>query len=545
MKVFAKQTHIGRRLVGTVFIVLLAIMLGIPRVGVVGTAQAAATLTASPSRVVPNEVIALTGAGFTANEHISFFWDNVTLGKVIVAAANGTFSNVKETAPFTAGVGTHAIIARGTAGQAATVIVTIPAPTLSVSSLTVVPRQSVTVSGAGLGARETVLVYWNNVILPGTASTNAEGAFSRPVIVPVQTSTGTASLKAVGQKSGRVVQLAVTVKGTSPAPTATAHRGAPTATPIPAAPAITVSPMVVVPQGRFDISGRGFGANETVIFLWDGTAALGSAATNAAGSFSGAVEVAPANAAGGTHLFIVEGQATHRRAQVNMLVSVSAPAPTSTAVAASGPALPTGVYHFTGSLVASPGAQVSHVAGILSLQVAADGSLNGSTLRLTSGATVPVGGSGARGLLAFDAEGLHLDGHSTAVSGNRLSGLFTNSAGGTDGFWVATRIAQGQAGTHYNFTGHIASGPDSGMTYAGTLELWGDSYGGLLGWLTLGGNTVLNLNGQSVNGNVNMLIVVRSGTPMFASGTTISGGNLQGTIAGPLAGDQGTWTATK
>ena len=56
---------------------------------------------------------------------------------------------------------------------------------------------------------------------------------------------------------------------------------------------------------------------------------------------------------------------------------------------------------------------------------------------------------------------------------------------------------------------------------------------------------MLNVAGQSVNGNVNMLIVVRAGTPMFDSGTTAISGNLHGTIAGPLAGDEGTWTATK
>jgi len=41
-----------------------------------------------------------------------------------------------------------------------------------------------------------------------------------------------------------------------------------------------------------------------------------------------------------------------------------------------------------------------------------------------------------------------------------------------------------------------------------------------------------------------MLVVVRPGTPLFALGTTTIGGALRGTIAGPLAGDLGSWTAT-
>jgi hypothetical protein len=219
--------------------------------------------------------------------------------------------------------------------------------------------------------------------------------------------------------------------------------------------------------------------------------------------------------------------------------------PTPTAGLSGGQVFGAGVYHFVGSLVASAGEQVSHVEGILTVQVGTNGAFSGSTLRLTSGVTVTVTGFTSQGRLFFDANGVHLRGQATAISINRISGLFTGSAGSTLGFWVATKIAPSQSGTNYTFAGHIASGPDRGLTYAGTVELWGDTYGGLLGWLRLADGTVLNVNGQSVNGNVNMLIIVRAGTPMFVTGTTIIGGNLRGTIAGPLAGDQGAWTATK
>jgi hypothetical protein len=100
-------------------------------------------------------------------------------------------------------------------------------------------------------------------------------------------------------------------------------------------------------------------------------------------------------------------------------------------------------------------------------------------------------------------------------------------------------------GTRYAFSGSIVTGPSRGTAYDGSLELWGDTYGALLGWLTLRDGTVLNVAGQDVNGNVNMGVIVRTGTPFFASGTTVSTGSLHGTIAGPLAADQGTWTATR
>ncbi len=66
---------------------------------------------------------------------------------------------------------------------------------------------------------------------------------------------------------------------------------------------------------------------------------------------------------------------------------------------------------------------------------------------------------------------------------------------------------------HYAFASKISSGPDAGTQYNGTLDLLGDTYGGLIGWLRLPGGVVDPVSGQQVNGNLNMLIIVRSGTP--------------------------------
>jgi hypothetical protein len=205
----------------------------------------------------------------------------------------------------------------------------------------------------------------------------------------------------------------------------------------------------------------------------------------------------------------------------------------------------TQLYHFTSSLVPAVGAQVMHIDGIMTLQTGSSGSLSGSTLHLTTGPTIQVTGSYTRTLaIAMSTNGVDAAGMSTAISANRISGVFAKN-GGTIGFWVATAIAPDQVGTRYSFAGKINSGPDAGTTYDGSLQLFGDRYGGLVGFLTLQDGSVLQVSGQSVNGNVNMLIVVREGTPLFASGTTMLGGNLRGTIAGPLAGDDGGWTATR
>jgi hypothetical protein len=402
-------------------------------------------------------------------------------------------------------------------GHAATPVV------LTVSPTTAVPAQHLLLSGSGFAAGETISFAWDTTTLGATAHADANGSFSGIAeTVPLATTAGSHTLSARGATSGRLAHAFMTVP----------------------APYVSASPLVVTPGQQFTVTASGFAALETIVFLWDGKS-IGTTTATSSGALPDSRGHVPANAAPGTHTFEIEGQTTHHTARVTMDVAATAPAATSTPIPAVGPALPAGVYHMVGSLVASAGAQVSHVEGILTLQAGADGALAGSTLRPTSGATVSVSGAGNRGVLAFDTGGLHFDGHSTAVDANRLSGLFTNSSGGTIGFWVATRIVPQQMGTHYTFTGKIQSGPDAGMSYAGSLELWGDTYGGLLGWLATGAGTTLNVAGQSVNGNVNMGIVVRTGTPMFVSGTTVAGGNLQGTVVGPLAGDQGLWTANK
>jgi hypothetical protein len=203
-------------------------------------------------------------------------------------------------------------------------------------------------------------------------------------------------------------------------------------------------------------------------------------------------------------------------------------------------------WHLSSSLVPSPGAQVAHVDGILKLSPNGSGDLGGSTLRLSTGPTVQVTGSLTRTLnLSMNVDGMQVQGESSAMSDNRISGEYHNASGGSIGFWVATAIKDNRAGARYTVTSRVASGPDKGTTYDGSLELWGDRYGGLLGWLTLKDGSVLNVSGQDVNGNLNMGVIVRSGTPMTLSGTTMVDGSLHGTVVGPLAGDEGDWTAGK
>jgi len=422
-------------------------------------------------------------------------------------------------------------------------------PAIVVSTTKAVPLQLITINGSGFGAKETVHFYWNGSLLPSDITADGNGNFSKAQMhVPSKTASGYSTLQAAGAASGLRVSRTIQIPP----------------------PAVTVTPSNLGSRRSFDITISGFGANEVVGLYWDKKDQILTGTTNDFGGMGRSGVAVPASASVGYHVLRVLGGLSLRAVDITLNVGAASgnpaptatkatapppatsvpptavpPAATNTPITAVGGAMSSGTYHFTGSLVASAGAQVSHVDGILLLKVGPDCSLAGTMLRQSSGAMLPIAGSGAHGLtLAFDADGLHLNGASTAVSANRVSGLFTNGSGGTMGFWVATLITPNQVDTRYAFTASISSGPDAGMAYRGTLELYGDTYGGLVGFLTLDSGSEYRVTGNSVNGNVNMSVVVRAGTPFFATGTEV-GGNLRGSVYGPLSGDQGTWTATR
>ncbi len=209
----------------------------------------------------------------------------------------------------------------------------------------------------------------------------------------------------------------------------------------------------------------------------------------------------------------------------------------------------TQTFHFAGTLLPTVGAPLLHLNGILSLQPnPATGSFNNhATLLLSDGREfTSLSGSlhGKTLNLSFTDGKLQIIARGTVVGGNRISGVFIDQSGvQTQGFWAATRATTASL-VHYTYTSQTTAGPDAGHNLSGTLDVLGDTYGGLIGFLHVSGGTVYPVSGQLVNGTVNMQIIVRSGTPFFVVGAA-SGTGYSGDLAGPLAGDQGTWSAQR
>src|SRR5689334_9225542 len=85
------------------------------------------------------------------------------------------------------------------------------APSVSLSPSAGPPKSSVTVGGAGFGARESVRIDFDGQQL-GTSTTSASGAFSAAIEVPKSALPGVHTVAATGQTSGLSTQAPFTVR---------------------------------------------------------------------------------------------------------------------------------------------------------------------------------------------------------------------------------------------------------------------------------------------------------------------------------------------
>ena len=559
------------------------------------TVNTPATLALSAASAAPGATVVLTGSGFGATEPITVAFDGVVL-TATTSAANGALAGVTLTVPAAA-TGVHTISARGQgSGQTASVSLTIlPGATLTLTPAAGVVGSGVNATLSGFTAGELVTVSANGATL-ATRAADASGALSGLLMTIPAAPGGSLTVTARGASSGRSAQTVYQVS-----------------------PALTASASAAVAGSTIALTGTGYAATERVD-LTLGSVAVGSAVSDASGSFHAVSVVAPASLSAGSFTLTGRGATSGRSATVALSVSSGARVTISrtTAIAgglltvsgagfSSGEAiavrvdgttlrstvtdshggytvdvvlpggLSTGAHtiggfelttgrfaqtaltivapaarvsrtlHFVGSLLPRSGAALLHINGILTLDIEPQtGDFSGHAhLLLDDGRTTlsPTGwllGSDMR--LRVSYVGVLLIAQGQAINGNRIAGLFTNDRGTqARGFWAATQ-ATTAAPVRYSFSGSVATGPTGGVRYQGTLNLLGDAYGGLIGFLRLPRGVVYPVSGQQVNGNLNMQVIVRTGTPFFVVGTANSGG-YSGTLAGPLAGDSGTWSA--
>ena len=149
------------------------------------TPVAGASLVANPTSGTPFQHITVSGATFGPTEVVKIFWDSTATTALAspVTLANGSFS-ASITVPQ-AKLGAHTLIAVGqsSARTASAAFQIKPAVYLSPTSGKV--GASVTLTGLGFGAGETVAALWSpGFTVVGSATTNAVGSVVVHLIVP-------------------------------------------------------------------------------------------------------------------------------------------------------------------------------------------------------------------------------------------------------------------------------------------------------------------------------------------------------------------------
>jgi hypothetical protein len=177
-----------------------------------------ATLSVSPSSVLPGGTIAISGNHYGANEIVQ-----VTL---VVTTTTGTHTPLTATARANAagtfatqirvpaGVtgGAYTVTARSASSGASSARLTVAAlrPSLVISPTTTAPGTKVTVNGFGFAAGEAVTLTWGSVTV-GSATADAKGAFGVQITVPSGSASGTFTVTAASA-AGRKVTASLVVE---------------------------------------------------------------------------------------------------------------------------------------------------------------------------------------------------------------------------------------------------------------------------------------------------------------------------------------------
>ena len=154
--------------------------------------------------------VKVTGQGYTANETVNILWNGATLANLTAGYAGtvrGTFS-VPIATP-----GSYTVNIVGATSQRSSQNTFTVSNSIAVSPTYVPPSTHTTVTGTGFQSGETVKIILNSAsgaVLSSVVAT-AQGNISRSVTIPTNTTTGSHSLFAVGQTSGRSFSTQVNV----------------------------------------------------------------------------------------------------------------------------------------------------------------------------------------------------------------------------------------------------------------------------------------------------------------------------------------------
>lgn len=263
-------------------------------------------LTLSQTSGLPDSTIQISGSGYAPGESVALAWNcNGTdcssapsLGSA-TTDSNGQFAKVSVTIPADATNGQYTIGGLGgTSGTLAEQTFTV-SPALKLSTTSGVPGASVTVSGAGYGANETVTLRWNcasatctSTTILGTTTTDNSGQFSGLAItIPSSAPHGNFVIGGIGATSNAFADQTFSVKAALTLATTSGYAGT-----------------------TITATGTGFTPKESVTLRWNcgsttctSTTVLRTMTTNASGQFSGASITIPGTAKYGSYYIGAKG----------------------------------------------------------------------------------------------------------------------------------------------------------------------------------------------------------------------------------------------
>jgi hypothetical protein len=280
----------------TMLILVLALVVTVLGVSS-GVVQAAGYITISPSSGPSGTSVTVYGYGFTSGESANITFDGTTVASGIFVSS-GTWSYTI-TIP-TAATGSHTIGAIGSvSGSVPGVTFTVVSRTITLSRTSGSPGTSVTVTGTGFNAGETVSITFDGSTVKSTAA-DSSGYLNTTITIPASTA-GSHTIAAYGSTSGYVAGVTFTVLGG----------------------ALTLSPTSGPAGTVVTIAGSGFAASETGITItFDGTVVKSGISANGLGAWSGTFTV-PSSAAG-SHAIGAYGSTTSASSITEVTFTVSA-----------------------------------------------------------------------------------------------------------------------------------------------------------------------------------------------------------------------------
>ncbi len=256
--------------------------------------RATPSLAIGPTTVAPSAPVTLTGTNFAAGQPVTLTFGQgqttaVLISGTVTADSTGAFTTTA-TVPGTAISGTATISATDGAGDAAAVGLSVArlAPSVVVSPTSVAPTAPVTLTGVNFTAGQPITLTFGqgitaSVLVSGSVTTDATGAFTATSAIPSTAISGTAVITVSGGAGDKAVAEFSVARP---------------------APSLLVSPTDVTRASPVTLSGANFAARQPItLTLEQGATATvlisGTVSSDSAGVFTATVRL-PSSAITGT-----------------------------------------------------------------------------------------------------------------------------------------------------------------------------------------------------------------------------------------------------